>query len=211
MEPCPRVNGSVPPFGGESLTVDAVMVNDDRVKETCAYKPWMLFERKPRSEDSPKASIKGKRVTDGDRVSGYKLSGGLNYAGDRGKLKGQRMETNASNQRLLGSIVLWRAKIPKKTQVSLVVQLEINLLKVAMTLKEGVLDLAKHSTIIFKENDHSNMIELADDDRTKIGKKGDTRGLTVVEKQLEVEDGCASAKFPHNFSELQWWIVELWT
>ncbi|PPD71593.1 hypothetical protein GOBAR_DD31510 [Gossypium barbadense] len=76
-----------------------------------------------------------------------RLSGGLNYAGDRGKLKGQRMETNPSNQRLLGSIVLWRAKIPKKTWVSLVVQLEINLLK---------------------ENDHSNMIELADDNRTKV-------------------------------------------
>ncbi|PPD71594.1 hypothetical protein GOBAR_DD31511 [Gossypium barbadense] len=48
MEPCPRANGSVPSFGGESLTVDAVMVNDDRAKETCAFKPWMLFERKPR-------------------------------------------------------------------------------------------------------------------------------------------------------------------
>ncbi|MBA0618755.1 hypothetical protein Godav_028053 [Gossypium davidsonii] len=235
MEPCPRANGSVPPFGGESLTVGAVMVNDDRVKETCAHKPWMLFERRPRlplgilketekgkrarSEDSPKASIKGKRVTDRDRVSGYKLSGGLNYAGDRGKLKGQRMETNPSNQRLLGSIVLWRAKIPKKTQVSLVVQLEINLLKVAMTLKEGVLDLAKHSIIIFKENDPSNTIELADDDRTKvldsdvplakpvnnmvelissqIGKKCDTRGLKVVEKQLEVEDKVnEGSKYP---------------
>ncbi|MFQ6642495.1 hypothetical protein Gotur_018663, partial [Gossypium turneri] len=48
MEPCPRENSGVPPVGGESLTVDTVMVNDDRVKETCAYKPWMLFERKLR-------------------------------------------------------------------------------------------------------------------------------------------------------------------
>ncbi|TYG46831.1 hypothetical protein ES288_D11G287900v1 [Gossypium darwinii] len=124
------------------------------------------------------------------------------------------------------------------------------LLEVAVTLKEGVLDPAKHSTIVFKENNHPNPFEPADDDRpevlgkddstskgqiaggkvsagrnckklnkkkrdreshfkmssssrvllsksvnnmvghifSQIGKKGDTRGLKVVEKQLEVED-----------------------
>ncbi|MBA0618753.1 hypothetical protein Godav_028051, partial [Gossypium davidsonii] len=124
------------------------------------------------------------------------------------------------------------------------------LLEVAVTLKEGVLDLAKHSTIVFKENNHPNSFELADDDRaevlgnddstskgqitggkfsagrngrklnktkrdreshfkmssssrvflsksvnnmvehisSQIGKKGDTEGLKVVEKQLEVKD-----------------------
>ncbi|MBA0618759.1 hypothetical protein Godav_028057 [Gossypium davidsonii] len=123
-------------------------------------------------------------------------------------------------------------------------------LEVAVTLKEGVLDPSKHSTIVFKENNHPSPFESADDDRaevlgnddstskgqiaggkvcagkncrklnkkkrdqeshfkmssssrvplsksvnnmvghisSQIGKKGDTRGLKVVEKQLEVED-----------------------
>ncbi|MFQ6642494.1 hypothetical protein Gotur_018663 [Gossypium turneri] len=127
MEPCPRENSGVPPVGGESLTVDTVMVNDDRVKETCAYKPWMLFERKLRlplgekgkgvkSEDSSKASIKGKGVTDGDRVSGYQ-------------------DVRQLLSALLKSV--------------------------------------------------NNMVELIS---SQIQKKGDTRGLKVVEKQLEVED-----------------------
>ncbi|MBA0770672.1 hypothetical protein Gotri_019276, partial [Gossypium trilobum] len=48
MEPCLRENGGVPPASGESLMVDVVMVADDRVEETCTYRPWMLVERKPR-------------------------------------------------------------------------------------------------------------------------------------------------------------------
>ncbi|MBA0859817.1 hypothetical protein Goshw_011121, partial [Gossypium schwendimanii] len=48
MEPCLRENGGVPPTSGESLMVDAMMVDDDKTEETCAYKPWMLVERKSR-------------------------------------------------------------------------------------------------------------------------------------------------------------------
>ncbi|MBA0770673.1 hypothetical protein Gotri_019277 [Gossypium trilobum] len=47
MEPCLRENGGVPPASGESLMVDAVMVDNDRAEETCAYRPWILVERKP--------------------------------------------------------------------------------------------------------------------------------------------------------------------
>ncbi|MBA0860269.1 hypothetical protein Goshw_015914 [Gossypium schwendimanii] len=120
MEPCPRENSGVPPVGGESLMVDTVMVNNDRVKETCAYKPWMLFERKPRRKEREREvrilrrqALKGRGhrwdrttlVGQGNRnkVMGPKmecrLSGGLNYARDWGKLKVQKMETNLSNQR----------------------------------------------------------------------------------------------------------------
>ncbi|MBA0575032.1 hypothetical protein Golob_028015, partial [Gossypium lobatum] len=48
MEPCLRENGGVPPTSGESLMVDAMMVDDDKTEETCTYKPWMLVERKSR-------------------------------------------------------------------------------------------------------------------------------------------------------------------
>ncbi|MBA0817730.1 hypothetical protein Gohar_022251, partial [Gossypium harknessii] len=42
------------------------------------------------------------------------------------------------------------------------------LLEVDVTLKEGVLDPAKHSTIVFKENNHPNSFELADDDQAEV-------------------------------------------
>ncbi|KAK5786122.1 hypothetical protein PVK06_040750 [Gossypium arboreum] len=54
MEPCLMENDGVPPTSGKSLMVDAVMVDNDRVEETCAYRLWVLVERKPRhnSRDS---------------------------------------------------------------------------------------------------------------------------------------------------------------
>ncbi|MBA0561300.1 hypothetical protein Golob_018144, partial [Gossypium lobatum] len=48
MEPCLKENGDVPLASGESLMVDAMMVDDDRAEETCTYRPWMQVERKPR-------------------------------------------------------------------------------------------------------------------------------------------------------------------
>ncbi|MBA0860775.1 hypothetical protein Goshw_021113, partial [Gossypium schwendimanii] len=69
----------------------------------------------------------------------------------------------------------------EKTQVSLAVQLEIGLvtithfnltfeapLEVAITLKEGVLDPAMQSVIVFKENNHPNLFESVNDDRAEV-------------------------------------------
>ncbi|MBA0786840.1 hypothetical protein Gotri_000148 [Gossypium trilobum] len=42
------------------------------------------------------------------------------------------------------------------------------LLEVVVTLKEGVLEPAKHSTIVFMESNHPNLFESADDDRAEV-------------------------------------------
>ncbi|PPD71591.1 hypothetical protein GOBAR_DD31508 [Gossypium barbadense] len=230
MEPCLRENGGVPPASGESLMVDVVMVADDRVEETCTYRPLMLEkENGEGSGDSPKASIKGK----GSRIGIRLVVTTLVDQGNRNRVMGSKDGVQAE----WGTELWGRSGFQKDP-------------KVAVTLKEGVLNPAKHSTIFFKENNHPNPFEPEDDDRpevlgkddstskgqiaggkvgagrnckklnkkkrdreshfkmssssrvplsksvnnmvghifSQIGKKGDTRGLKVVEKQLEVED-----------------------
>ncbi|PPD71595.1 hypothetical protein GOBAR_DD31512 [Gossypium barbadense] len=73
---------------GESLMVDTVMVDDDRAEETCAYRPWILVERKPRRNardsrnnlaDDDRAGVLGNDdSTSKGQITGGKVSAGRN-------------------------------------------------------------------------------------------------------------------------------------
>ncbi|MFQ6634953.1 hypothetical protein Gotur_012111 [Gossypium turneri] len=175
MEPCLRENGGVSPASGESLMVDAVMVDDDRAEETCIYRPWILVERKPgltfnlnekgngeENEDSPKASIKRK---------GSQIGIGLVV-----ETKASTLDCAMEGQG--ASVLSKEAYFVRITHFILTFEV---LLEVTVTLKEGVLDPAKPRQLFLRKT--ITQIRLSQ----RIGKKGDMGGLKLVEKQLEVE------------------------
>ncbi|MBA0770674.1 hypothetical protein Gotri_019278 [Gossypium trilobum] len=90
---------------------------------------------------------------------------------------GTELWGRSGQHRLLRLIVLWRAKVhwsdlkrPTNSSVTIThfnLTFEV-LLEVVVTLKEGVLEPAKHSTIVFMESNHPNLFESADDDRAEV-------------------------------------------